>query len=253
MELVNHPTVLLASPEFLASTEVFSLQLNRFKILINTDATGPRCSYELPPHSTWMQACGCHWWVPSTWRGVRLGRVSLFLRKWNLDVVDCCARSQVGTNSMSEPLRIGFWYWYSLSGSSCPVPAWGKTPWREFVVSVNLLKECLLNSQQWFISATLGICRDEVKTFYMHPLRNNIYQQTRYVRDFSTRWELECGHWWLDRQLVFVNIGSVMRVLGFFSHWQQVGTKYRSVLKAWILLTFNSGLLSHNGPDGQSK
>ena len=165
----------------------FSLQLNRFKILINTDATGPRCSYELSPHSTWMQACGCHWWVPSTWRGVRLGRVSLFLRKWNLDVVDCCARSQVGTNSMSEPLRIGFWYWYSLSGSSCPVPAWGKTPWREFVVSGNLLKECLLNSQQWFISATLGICRDEVKTFYMHPLRNNIYQQTRYVRDFSTR------------------------------------------------------------------
>ena len=31
---------------------------------------------------------------------------------------------------------------------------------------------------------------------------------------------------------MFVNIGSGMRVLGFFSHWQQVGTKYRSVLKA---------------------
>ena len=59
----------------------FSFQLNRFKILINTDATGPRCSYELPTHSSWMQACGCHWWVPSTWRGVRLERVSLFLRK----------------------------------------------------------------------------------------------------------------------------------------------------------------------------
>ena len=106
------------------------------------------------------------------------------------------------------------------------------------------------------ISATLGICRDEVKTFYKHPQRSNIYQQVRYVKDFSTRWELESGHGGLDLLrvvnglLMAVEIGSGTKALGFFFHWQQVGKRYRSLLKAWILLTFNSGVLPNYGNHG---
>ena len=116
------------------------LSTDSIKILMNTNAIGSRSSYELSAHSSWMEACGCNRRVSSPWRGVRLGRLSFFLWKRNLDLADCCARSKVGTNSMLELLRIVFWYRILIfdTGSSCPVPAWAKTPWRECVVSVKL-------------------------------------------------------------------------------------------------------------------
>ena len=87
----------------LSSTELI-------KLLIDIDATGPRCSHELPIDSPRMEACGGNRWVPSPWQCVWLGRVSLFLWKWNLGLVDCRARSQVCINSMLKPFRITYSY-----------------------------------------------------------------------------------------------------------------------------------------------
>ena len=38
-------------------------------------------------------------------------------------------------------------------------------------------------------SDTLGIKRGEVRVFYKHPQRSNIFQQVRSVEDFSTRFD----------------------------------------------------------------
>ena len=40
-----------------------------------------------------------------------------------------------------------------------------------------------------FNSDTLGIKRGEVRVFYKHPRRSNIFQQVRSVEDFSTRFD----------------------------------------------------------------
>ena len=40
-----------------------------------------------------------------------------------------------------------------------------------------------------FNSDTLGIKRGEVRVFYKHPQRSNIFQQVRSVEDFSTRFD----------------------------------------------------------------
>jgi len=131
-ELVNHPTVLLASPEFLASTEVRDVLMN--------------C--QLTPH-------GC---------------------KPVVAIDECQVLDEVfGWGGFRSSYGNETWTW--LTAALDP---------KILMSSASLGEDSLKR-----VCATLGICRDEVKTFYMHPLRNNIYQQTRYVRDFSTRFRDE--------------------------------------------------------------
>ena len=76
-----------------------------------------------------------------------------------------------------------------------------------------------------FNSDTLGIKRGEVRVFYKHPQRSNIFQQVRSVEDFSTRFDRSdlctlvlsgtCGMSIFWESLLFLDLGSAMKHLGF--------------------------------------
>ena len=110
-ELLKRPTVLIVSPEFLASTEVlttaaigiFLLTLQVRDVLMNCQLN-PRggqpvvaideCQV-LPQHDKSKR-----YHIIGFGRSFWMGRVSSQLWKLHLDLVDCCAGSKVGTKSL---------------------------------------------------------------------------------------------------------------------------------------------------------
>ena len=86
---------------------------------------------------------------------------------------------------------------YSTSGSSSPVHPSVRNRFAGCAVRIRILvwvsfEHTLSTVQQsLLISATLGVTRDDVSTFYKSPYRPNVYQQIRHVKEISTRWILK--------------------------------------------------------------
>jgi len=127
-ELSNRPTVLLASAEFLASTEVRDVIL--------------KCG--LSPTGVRPAVC----------------------------IDECQVLDGVfGWTGFRPSYANSTWQW--LTAAFDP---------KLLLSSASLSEESLVR-----VCATLGVQRGNVKVFFKHPQRSNIYQQIRHVEDFSTR------------------------------------------------------------------
>ena len=109
-ELLKRPTVLIVSPEFLASTEVlttaaigiFLLTLQVRDILMNCQLNprGGQPVVAIDECQVLPQHDKVNGITIGFGRSFWMGRVSSQLWKLHLDLVDCCAGSKVGTKSL---------------------------------------------------------------------------------------------------------------------------------------------------------
>ena len=121
-----------------------------------------------------------------------------------------------------------FWCRYTLAGSSCPVPAWAKTPWRECVVSANFWQECLFDcrpcfQQHWAFVEKMSSLSTSTQ---WEPTSTSKSAMSGTSRPGGS-WKMAIG---LDGAFIVAEIGSGTRALGSFFRWQQVGRRYRSAL-----------------------
>ena len=103
------------------------------------------------------------------------------------------------------------------------------------------LNHTISTVQQSPNSATLGVKRDEIKTFYKSPHRPNVYQQIRHVKEISTRWiheQIVCSSKYVlvSHLLICESQGIVTNLLVSSWHWLPQGGRCRCAEFWWLFV-----------------